>query len=340
MNCADELNITLRNITEFKAIGKGVEGRINGKAYSRECASCVKRRLSAMEHLIDGLSEQGKTPICFAEDYTLLGVIAVADVPKPTSRQAVERFKQMGVRVAMLTGDNRKTAEAIRKQLDIDEAIAEVLPQEKDSMIQSLRQDGHKVGMIGDGINDAPALARADVGIAIGAGTDVAIESADIVLVKSDLMDAVGAMELSKATIRNIKQNLFWAFFYNTLGIPIAAGLLYPAFGLKLSPMIGAAAMSMSSVFVVTNALRLRKFKPTAPERQQAVDLRFKPVAVSKVTPAVLASSERVDGDGVAVDSSVGASPVSRSFTGAGIGTGLWGPRCGFRFGSRFGCGC
>ncbi|MGI6621019.1 MAG: heavy metal translocating P-type ATPase [Bacillota bacterium] len=311
LNCADELNITLRNITEFKAIsGKGVEGRINGKAYSAGNVRFMREKgvdTSAMEHLIDGLSEQGKTPICFAEENTLLGVIAVADVPKPTSRQAVERFKQMGVRVAMLTGDNRKTAEAIRKQLDIDEAIAEVLPQEKDSMIQSLRQDGHKVGMIGDGINDAPALARADVGIAIGAGTDVAIESADIVLVKSDLMDAVGAMELSKATIRNIKQNLFWAFFYNTLGIPIAAGLLYPAFGLKLSPMIGAAAMSMSSVFVVTNALRLRKFKPTAPERQQAVDLRFKPVAVSKVTPAVLASSERVDGDGVAVDSSVGA---------------------------------
>lgn len=287
LNYANELNITLRNITDFKAVsGKGVEGHIDGKAYSAGNVRFMHEKgvdTSAMEELIDGLSEQAKTPICFAAENTPLGIIAVADVPKPTSRQAVDRFKQMGVRVVVLTGDNWKTAEAIRKQLDIDEAIAEVLPQEKDSTIQGLQKDGHKVGMIGDGINDAPALARADVGIAIGAGTDVAIESADIVLIKSDLVDAVGATELSKATIRNIKQNLFWAFFYNTLGIPIAAGLLYPAFGLKLSPMIGAAAMSMSSVFVVTNALRLRRFQPTAPERQETVDLRFKPVSVSKV---------------------------------------------------------
>jgi Cu+-exporting ATPase len=176
----------------------------------------------------------------------------------------VERFKEMGVKVVMLTGDNQKTAEAIRSRLGIDEVIAEALPQEKEQKIRALQQQGQKVAMIGDGINDAPALARADAGIAIGAGTDIAIEAADIVLTKSDLMDAVGAMELSRATIRNIKQNLFWAFFYNVLGIPLAAGLLYPAFGLRLTPMIGAAAMSLSSFFVVTNALRLRKFRPTA----------------------------------------------------------------------------
>lgn len=306
LDYANELNITLRNITEFKAVsGKGVEGRIGGKQYSAGNVRFMHEKgvdTSAVEPTVDRLSEQGKTPICFAEGDTLLGVIAVADVPKPTSRQAVERFKQMGVRAVMLTGDNRKTAEAIRKQLNIDEAIAEVLPQDKDSTIQALQRDGSKVGMIGDGINDAPALARADVGIAIGAGTDVAIESADIVLIKSDLMDAVGAMELSKATIRNIKQNLFWAFFYNTLGIPIAAGLLYPAFGLKLSPMIGAAAMSLSSVFVVTNALRLRKFKPTAPEVQDASERRFEPVAVSKVILANQALGINRDDAGLSGD--------------------------------------
>jgi Cu+-exporting ATPase len=301
LNYAKELNIALRRVSDFKAVsGKGVEGRINGKAYSAGNVRLMHEKgvdTGPMEALIDKLSGQGKTPICFAEENSLLGVIAVADVPKPTSRQAVERFKQMGVKVVMLTGDNRKTAEAIRVQLDIDEAIAEVLPHEKDSTIQGLQQDGRKVAMIGDGINDAPALARADVGIAIGAGTDVAIESADIVLIKSDLMDAVGAMELSKATIRNIKQNLFWAFFYNTLGIPVAAGLLYPAFGLRLSPMIGAAAMSMSSVFVVTNALRLHKFRPPAPEKQDGSERRFEPVSVSWVGTAVLGT--RVEPAGV-----------------------------------------
>ncbi|HHY11339.1 MAG TPA: HAD-IC family P-type ATPase, partial [Firmicutes bacterium] len=221
----------------------------------------------------------------FAEEDTFLGITAVADVPKGTSRQAVKRFKEMGVKVVMLTGDNEKTAEAVRVQMGIDEAVSEVLPQEKDSRIQEIQQQGRKVGMVGDGVNDAPALARADVGIAIGAGTDVAIESADIVLIKSDLMDAVGAMELSNATIRNIKQNLFWAFFYNSLGIPIAAGLLYPAFGIKLTPVIAAAAMSMSSFFVVTNALRLRRFKPTAVEKSDDIEQRVEPVSVTWVTP-------------------------------------------------------
>ena len=189
-------------------------------------------------------------------------MIAVADVVKPTSYRAIEQFRAMGIEVVMLTGDNRKTAEAIQKELNLDRVVAEVLPQDKEQEIRAMQDQGKRVAMIGDGINDAPALVRADVGIAIGAGTDIAIESADIVLIKSDLQDAAAAIELSKATIRNIKQNLFWAFFYNTLGIPLAAGIFYPLLGWKLSPMIGAAAMSLSSVFVVTNALRLKLFRP------------------------------------------------------------------------------
>lgn len=267
LNYASEKNISLREVDKFNAVvGRGVEGYLDGVFYSAGNEKFMNEKGVATEKVVelsDRFSKEGKTPLYFAKDNILLGVIAVADIPKATSHQAIEEFKKMGVKVVMLTGDNQKTAEAIRSQLGIDEVIAEVLPQEKDQKIQKLQQQGQKVAMIGDGINDAPALARADVGIAIGAGTDVAMESADIVLIKSDLMDAVGAMELSKATIRNIKQNLFWAFFYNSLGIPIASGLLYPTFGIKLTPMIGALAMSMSSLFVVTNALRLRKFKPT-----------------------------------------------------------------------------
>ncbi len=191
----------------------------------------------------------------------MLGVIAVADTVKPSSAAAIAELERMGIDVTMLTGDNRRTAEAIRRRLEIPHVIAEVLPQEKERHVASLQQQGKKVAMVGDGINDAPALARADVGIAIGAGTDVAIESADVVLMKSDLMDVVTAIRLSKAVIRNIKQNLFWAFFYNSVGIPIAAGLLYLPFHLKLNPMIGAAAMSLSSVCVVSNALRLKHFR-------------------------------------------------------------------------------
>lgn len=267
LNYARVKNISLKEINNFNAIsGRGVEGYIDGISYSAGNEKFMNEKGVTTEKVVE-LSEQfskeGKTPLYFAKDNTLLGVIVVADTPKATSHEAVKRFKEMGVKVVMLTGDNKNTAEAIRLKLGIDEVIAEVLPQEKDQKIQELQQQRQNVGMIGDGINDAPALARADVGIAIGAGTDVAIESADIVLIKSDLMDAVGAMELSKATIKNIKQNLFWAFFYNILGIPIAAGILYPAFGIKLTPMIGALAMSMSSFFVVSNALRLRKFKPT-----------------------------------------------------------------------------
>ena len=255
LNYAAEKNISSKEIQRFNAVpGRGVEGFIDGIFYAEGNEKFMKEKgvpTATVEELSHRFSKAGKTSLYFAKEHTLLGVIAVADVPKATSHQAVKCFKQMGVKVVMLTGDNQTTAEAIRSQLGIDEVIAEVLPQEKDQKIQALKQLGQKVGMIGDGINDAPALTRADVGIAIGAGTDIAIESADIVLMKNDLMDAVGAMELSKATIRNIKQNLFWAFFYNILGIPIAAGLLYPVLGIKLTPMIGASDICMRSTFVI-----------------------------------------------------------------------------------------
>ncbi len=217
---------------------------------------------TAAEELQNRMATEGKTPLFFAADGKFIGMIAVADVVKPTSKQAVQELKRMGLEVVMLTGDHQKTAEAIQAQVGVDRVIAEVLPQDKEREIRKMQESGRKVAMVGDGINDAPALARADVGVAIGAGTDVAIESADIVLMKNDLLDVVGAIELSKATIRNIKENLFWAFFYNIIGIPIAAGCYYAAFDLKMSPMVAALAMSFSSVFVVANALRLRFFKP------------------------------------------------------------------------------
>lgn len=289
LNYTGGKGIILKEINGFNAVaGRGVEGNLDGIFYSAGNEKFMREKgvsIGAVAVLSDRFAEKGKTPLYFARDNILLGVIAVADVPKVTSRQAVERFKEMGVKVVMLTGDNQKTAEAMRSQLAIDEVIAEVLPQEKEQKIKELHEQGQCVAMVGDGINDAPALVRADVGIAIGAGTDVAIESADIVLIKSDLMDAVGAMELSKTTIRNIKQNLFWAFFYNGLGIPIAAGFLYPAFGIKLTPMIGAAAMSLSSIFVVANALRLRNFKPTsAKTANNMIEKADQVISVTKVT--------------------------------------------------------
>ena len=255
-------------VEDFRSIpGKGVEGRIGGRMYYAGNQRLMEEKqipLGYYEKRLDKLADEGKTPMLFAEEKEILGIISVADVVKPTSHAAVKELKAMGIEVDMLTGDNRRTAEAIRRQLDIDKVIAEVLPQDKEREIAALQQEGKTVAMIGDGINDAPALARADVGLAIGAGTDVAIESADVVLMKNDLLDVVTAIRLSKAVIRNNKQNLFWAFFYNTLGIPVAAGVFYTTFGLKLNPMIGAAAMSLSSVFVVTNALRLRRFKASA----------------------------------------------------------------------------
>jgi Cu+-exporting ATPase len=210
------------------------------------------------------LAAMGKTPLYFAsEDGLYLGAIAAADVLKQDSAEAVAALRKMGLRVVMLTGDNEKTACAIAAAAGIEHVVADVLPGDKANEVKKLQQQGHRVLMVGDGINDAPALVTADVGMAIGAGTDIALDSADVVLMQNSLVVAASAIELSKATVRNIKQNLFWAFFYNALGIPVAAGALYPGFGIQLSPMIGSAAMSMSSVFVVTNALRLRLFKPS-----------------------------------------------------------------------------
>ena len=259
-------NISLEKVTDFNALfGKGIEGTVSGTHYYAGNEKMMEEKgisLSAeQKNQIRELAKQGRTPLLFADENQFLGIVAVADVVKPTSKEAVQKFRDYGIHVIMLTGDNEVTAQAIKEQVGIDEVIAGVLPTQKEEKISALKQAGHKVAMIGDGVNDAPALASADVGIAIGAGTDVAIESADIVLMKNDLLDAVGAVKLSKAVIRNIKENLFWAFFYNSIGIPLAAGVLYPLFQIKLNPMFGAAAMSLSSVCVVSNALRLRWVK-------------------------------------------------------------------------------
>ena len=259
-------NISLEKVTDFNALfGKGIEGTVSGTHYYAGNEKMMEEKgislSTEQKNQIQALAKQGRTPLLFADEKQFLGIVAVADVVKPTSKEAVQKFRDYGIHVIMLTGDNEVTAQAIKEQVGIDEVIAGVLPTQKEEKISALKQAGHKVAMIGDGINDAPALASADVGIAIGAGTDVAIESADIVLMKNDLLDAVGAVKLSKAVIRNIKENLFWAFFYNSIGIPLAAGVLYPLFQIKLNPMFGAAAMSLSSVCVVSNALRLRWVK-------------------------------------------------------------------------------
>lgn len=255
-----------RRVTDFEMVeGQGIRAAVDGVP----CMAGNQRMLLAnglalsrsMQELGEKLADAGKTPLFFAANRQVVGTFAVADVLKPTSRAAVRALESMGIEVTLLTGDNKKTAQTIASELGIREVIAEVLPQDKERIVREKQAAGRRVAMIGDGINDAPALARADVGIAIGAGTDVAISSADVVLMKSDLMDAVDAIRLSRQTIRNIRQNLFWAFFYNCIGIPIAAGALWVPFGIKLSPMIGAAAMSLSSVCVVSNALRLRFFK-------------------------------------------------------------------------------
>jgi len=252
-------------VSSFRAIhGKGVTSVLAGKSCLGGNRAFLEQEgipTDAFASCAEQLAEQGKTPLYFAADGQLLGLIAAADTPKPTSAAAVSAFRQLGLEVVMLTGDNRRTAHAIGEQLGVDTVMAEVLPQDKEQVVSDLQQQGKVVAMIGDGINDAPALARADVGLAIGAGTDIAMESADIVLMKSDLLDAVAAVELSRATIRNIKENLFWAFFYNTIGIPLAAGVFFPSLGLHINPTFAAAAMSLSSVCVVSNALRLRLFQ-------------------------------------------------------------------------------
>ena len=250
------------DVADFEQIvGQGVKGNVDGKkVLAGNYKMMRENNIEVSEDEI--FANDGKTSLYFAVDNKFVGIIAVADTIKETSRQAIEDMRNMGLDVIMLTGDNAVTANAIKNKLPLSSVVAEVLPSDKEEEVRKLQQSGHKVAMVGDGINDAPALTRADVGIAIGAGTDIAIESADIVLMKSDLQDVVTSIELSHSVIKNIKENLFWAFFYNALGIPIAAGVLYGIAGLKLNPMIAALAMSFSSVFVVSNALRLRFFKP------------------------------------------------------------------------------
>lgn len=268
VNGAKERNLALIKTESFKAIsGLGIEVIINGQHLLLGNKKLMTESRISLENLAaasDKLADQGKTPMYIAKDGNIAGIIAVADTVKENSLKAIEKLHRMGIEVAMITGDNKRTAEAIAKQVGIDRVMSEVLPEDKANEVKKLQAEGKKVAMVGDGINDAPALAQADTGIAIGSGTDVAMESADIVLMRSDLMDVPTAVELSKATIKNIKENLFWAFAYNILGIPVAMGLLYLFGGPLLSPIIAAAAMSFSSVSVLINALRLKRFKPSS----------------------------------------------------------------------------
>ena len=273
---AERRSIPLCAVSDFAAVaGGGVQAVLDGKtlyAGNDRYMTLIGAGTSALADAAAQLAAQGKTPLYFAEEHRLLGVIAVADVVKPDSAAAIAALRRSGCEVVLLTGDNQRTAEAIARQVGVDRVIAQVLPQDKARCIEDLRKEGRLVAMVGDGVNDAPALVTADVGLAIGAGTDVAIESADVVLMRSSLMDIVDAAALSRATLRNIRQNLFWAFFYNSIGIPVAAGVLYPAFQITLNPMIAAAAMSLSSVCVVSNALRLRGWKGSRPDSHVSLD--------------------------------------------------------------------
>ena len=273
---AERRSIPLCAVSDFAAVaGGGVQAVLDGKtlyAGNDRYMTLIGAGTSALADAAAQLAAQGKTPLYFAEEQQLLGVIAVADVVKPDSAAAIAALRRSGCEVVLLTGDNQRTAEAIARQVGVDRVIAQVLPQDKARCIEELQKEGRLVAMVGDGVNDAPALVTADVGLAIGAGTDVAIESADVVLMRSSLMDIVDAAALSRATLRNIRQNLFWAFFYNSIGIPVAAGVLYPAFQITLNPMIAAAAMSLSSVCVVSNALRLRGWKGSRPDSRVSLD--------------------------------------------------------------------
>ena len=269
-------SIPLCGVSDFTTVsGGGVQAVLDGKtlyAGNDRYMDLIGAGVSVLRSAAEELAAQGKTPLYFAEEHRLLGVVAVADVVKPDSAAAIAALRYGGCEVVLLTGDNQRTAEAIARQVGVDRVIAQVLPQDKARCIQELQKEGRLVAMVGDGVNDAPALVTADVGLAIGAGTDVAIESADVVLMRSSLMDIVDAAALSRAALRNIRQNLFWAFFYNAIGIPVAAGVLYPAFQITLNPMIAAAAMSLSSVCVVSNALRLRGWKGSRPDAPAPAD--------------------------------------------------------------------
>ncbi|MCQ5210167.1 MAG: heavy metal translocating P-type ATPase [Megasphaera massiliensis] len=305
---AADHSLTGKTASDFKALfGRGVQAVIDGKTYyagNIRLMDEVHIDTTAITATLNTLADDGKTPLLFADEKEVIGIIAVADVEKETSAEAIADFAKMGINVVMLTGDNQRTAEAIRQRLNIPQVIAGVLPQDKEKHIAALQAKGHKVAMIGDGINDAPALAKADLGMAIGAGTDVAIESADAVLMRSDLLDAVSAIRLSKAVIKNIKENLFWAFFYNVICIPLAAGLLYPAFGIRLSPMIGAAAMSLSSFTVCMNALRLRFFQTTHSSRvsRETRTDKSQPAVTAAESKAVEAATTSVSADKTAED--------------------------------------
>jgi Cu+-exporting ATPase len=263
---AEERNLQFEKVENFNALeGRGIEARVSGKDLLLGNLRLMNERkivLNGAETTVEKLASEGKTPMFAAINGEFAGVVAVADTIKPESKEAIRALQNLGLEVVMMTGDNKRTAEAVAKEVGIKRVLAEVLPEGKSSEVKKLQAEKKLVGMVGDGINDAPALAQADVGIAIGTGTDVAIEASDVTLIKGDLRGVVTAIALSKATIRSVKQNLFWAFIYNVLGIPIAAGLLYPFFGILLSPIVASAAMSLSSVSVVANSLRLRSFKP------------------------------------------------------------------------------
>ena len=275
VNFAKENSINPISVTNFAAIsGKGIKANYSGDNYLAGNLKLMEENQIDTKNYIDianNYANEGKTSMYFANENEVIGLIAAKDLPKQTSKIAIDELKNLGYEVTMVTGDNERTAEAIRKDLGIDKKFADVLPQDKDKVVKELQDMGKKVTMVGDGINDAPALARSDIGIAIGNGTDVAIDSADVVLMRNSLLDIVSAIELSKSTIKTIKQNLFWAFFYNVILIPVAAGLLYPFKGITLNPMFAALAMSLSSVFVCLNSLRLRGFKPEF-KNQKAID--------------------------------------------------------------------
>ena len=283
-NKAKEEKIEFIEIQEFQSTsGRGIQGKINGQKYFAGNIAFMdenKININEFKSSSDKLASKGKTVLYFANENKLLGIIAVADVIKETSYVAIKEMKKRGIETIMVTGDNHVVAETIAKEVGINKVVSEVLPQDKEKEVEKQQLKGRKVAFVGDGINDSPALIKADVGIAIGSGTDIAIESADIVLMKNNLEDVVTALGLGKAVIRNIKTNLFWAFFYNCIGIPIACGILYPSLGLKLNPMIGAAAMSLSSVCVVTNALRLRKYKINFKEENKKMTEYIKNVSI------------------------------------------------------------